>query len=202
MASLEPFELIVIAASTGGIRAVQTVLSSFPADFPVPICVVQHRSRHVPDLLPRVLARHTRLKVKASIRGEQMEGGTVYVAPSDLHLVVNLDRTLDFTDGRRIRHVLSSANPLFTTAALAAGSHTIGVVLTGGGSDATDGVQAIKDAGGIVIAQDGATSESFGMPSSAIGTGAVKYVLPLERIGPALMDLTHGRSPASTTSPG
>src|SRR6476661_7914819 len=111
MASLEPFELIVIAASTGRIRAVQTVLSSLPADFPVPICVVQHRSRHVPDLLPRVLASITRLKVKGSARAEQMEGGTVSVAPSDSHRVVNLDRVLRGAASLACVVMLAAARP-------------------------------------------------------------------------------------------
>lgn len=123
-----------------------------------------------------------------------MRGGTVYLAPTDLHLIVNPDHTLDFMGGGRIRFVLSSANPLFASAARATGKRTIGVVLTGGDSDATDGVQAIKQEGGIVIAQDRATSECFEMPGSAIGTGAVDYVLPLDRIGPALVSLVHGHS--------
>lgn len=197
--SKEPaFDLIVIAASAGGVQALQDVLSGLPADFPVPICVVQHRSLRTPDLLPGVLGRRTRLKVKRSAPGERMEAGTVYLAPVDAHLMINPDLTLALKDGTRIRHVLSSANPLFTTAAKATGKGTIGVVLTGNDSDATDGVQAIKQEGGLVIAQDRSTAQHFGMPGSAIQTGAVDYVLPLDRIGPALMDLVHGRGVASS----
>jgi two-component system chemotaxis response regulator CheB len=195
--SKEPaFDLVVIAASAGGVQALQHVLSSLPADFPAPICIVQHRSTHKPDLLPLVLGRSTRLTVKRSEPGERMEPGTVYLAPMDAHLVVNPDRTLAMRDGTRIRHVRSSANPLFITAAQATGKGTIGVVLTGGDSDATDGVQAIKQEGGLVIAQDRATAQNFGMPGSAIRTGAVDYVLPLSLIGPALVDLVHGREVA------
>jgi two-component system chemotaxis response regulator CheB len=188
------FDLVVMAASAGGIQALQQVLSSLPANFPVPICVVQHRSLHTPDLLPRVLGRSTLLKVKRSEPGERMQPGTVYLAPIDAHLLVNPDRTLAMRDGVRIRHVLSSANPLFISAAQATGKGTIGVVLTGNDSDATDGVQAIKQEGGLVIAQDRATARNFGMPGSAIQTGAVDYILPLDLIGPALVDLVHGRS--------
>jgi two-component system, chemotaxis family, protein-glutamate methylesterase/glutaminase len=193
MSTSPSFDLVVIAASAGGVQALQHVLARLPADFPAPICVVQHRTLRVPDLLPRVLGRSTRLKVKRSQAGERMEAGTVYLAPVDAHLVVNSDLTLALRDGTRIRHVLSSANPLFTTAAKATGKGTIGVVLTGNDSDATDGVQAIKQEGGIVIAQDRTTAQNFGMPGSAIQTGAVDYVLPLDLIGPALVDLVHGR---------
>jgi two-component system chemotaxis response regulator CheB len=196
-----PFDLVVIAASAGGVEALQHVLSHLPADFPVPICVVQHRSLHMPDLLPQVLGRSTRLKVKRSEAGERMHAGTVYLAPMHAHLVVNPDLTLALRDGTRIRRVLSSANPLFTTAAAATGRGTIGIVLTGNDSDATDGVQAIKQEGGIVIAQNRATARNFGMPGSAIRTGAVDYVLPLDLIGPALVDLVHGRGITAPAQP-
>lgn len=187
------FELVVIAASAGGVKALQQVLSDLPADFPVPICIVQHRSPRFPDLLPVVLARRSRLRVKRSEPGEPLVPGTVYLAPVNAHLIVNPDRTLDFINGRRIHHVLSSANPLFLSAAKTGGTRTIGVVLTGMDSDGTDGVQAIRQQGGIVIAQDRASSEHFDMPSSAINSGAVDYVLPLDRIGVALSDLVNGR---------
>jgi len=193
MTDTRAVDLVVIAAWAGGVRALQTLLASLPPDFPVPICVVQHRTSKPPDLLPRVLGRHTRLAVKRAQPGEPMRGGVVYLAPADLHLIVNPDHTLDFMDGHRIRFVRSSANPLFVSAARATGRRTIGVVLTGTDSDGTDGVHAIKDEGGIVIAQDRATSEHFEMPRSAIGKGAVDYVLPLGRIGPALLDLVYGR---------
>ena len=175
MSTRPSFDLVVIAASAGGVQALQRVLSSLPADFPAPICLVQHRTSRQPDLLPRVLGRSSRLKVKRSQPGEQMHPGTIYLAPVDAHLVIRPDRTLALMDGARIRHVRSSANPLFVSAAHAAGKGTIGVVLTGNDSDATDGVQAIKRGGGLVIAQDRETSQSFGMPGSAIETGAVDY---------------------------
>ena len=182
-------DLVVIAASAGGIQALQEILSSLPAGFPVPIAVVQHRSRYLPNLLPQILGRKTPLAVKLVEEAEALRHGTVYVAPPHLHLTVGPDRALVLTDGRRIRHVLSSANPLFTSAAEVLGGRVVAVVLSGSGSDASDGVQAIKAAGGVVIAQDQATSKHFGMPGSAIATGCVDLVLPLEEIGPALIHL-------------
>jgi two-component system chemotaxis response regulator CheB len=180
------YELVVMAASAGGIQALGRVLGGLPATFPLPIAVVQHRSPQSPSVLDRVLQRGTRLRVKTAELGDSLQGGTVYVAPADQHLVIQADRTFGLSDGRRIRHVHSSANPLFESAAGVLGSRVIAVVLTGGGSDATDGVQAIKLRGGMVIAQDQATSQTFGMPGSAIATGAVDYILPLDQIAPAL----------------
>jgi two-component system chemotaxis response regulator CheB len=150
---------------------------------------VQHRSPVGPSLLPRILARRTPLAVKLASEGEELRPGTVYLAPADQHLVIEARRRLAFTDGRRIRFVRSSANPLLESAAEVLGGRVIAVVLTGGGADATDGVQAVKAAGGVVIAQDRATSQVFGMPRSAIETGAVDYVLPLDEIAPTLRRL-------------
>jgi two-component system chemotaxis response regulator CheB len=90
----------------------------------------------------------------------------------------------------KIHHLNSSANPLFESAAKILGPGVVAVVLTGGDSDGTDGVQEVKAAGGTVIVQDEASSQCFSMPESAIRTGAVDYILPIEKIGPALVRLT------------
>ena len=181
------FAVIALAASAGGLQALSQILSTLPADFPVPLAVIQHRTTKSPNLLARVLARQTRLKVKTATDGEQMHPGTVYIAPPDQHLLINTDHTLALSDGRRIRHVLSSANPPFTSAAHTFKNRVIAVVLTGGDSDATDGVQSVKAAGGIVIVQDQATSEHFAMPKAAIETSCGDYVLPLNQSGPTLL---------------
>jgi two-component system chemotaxis response regulator CheB len=184
-----PYDLVVIAASLGGVQALGTLLSALPADFPVPIAIVQHRTTQLPNLLPEVLCRRTSLKVKTVEEREALRPGTVYLAPPDLHFTVRPDHTACLSDGRRIRHVLSSANPLFESAAETFGGRVLAVVLTGFGRDGTDGVQAVKAHGGTVIAQDRATSQMFGMPASAIATGCVSQVLPLSEIGPALVRL-------------
>jgi two-component system chemotaxis response regulator CheB len=191
------YDLVVMAASAGGVQALQAVLSVLPVDFPVPIAVVQHRSTRLPNLLVRVLARHTPLTVKMAEPSEAMQPGTVYLAPPDLHLSVQSDGTLALSGGQKIRHVRSSANPLFESAAGAFGGRIIAVVLTGGDRDATDGVQSVKAHGWTVITQDEATSQCFGMPHAAIETGCVDWVLPLEDIGPRLIDLMKGAA-AST----
>jgi two-component system chemotaxis response regulator CheB len=183
------YDLVVMAASAGGVRAFQSLLSRLPEDFPLPIAIVQHRTTRDPNLLARVLSRHTPLIVKVASEGERLEAGTVYLAPPSAHLTVDSDLRVDLRDGKRIRHVLSSANPLFESAAQALPGRVIAVVLTGYDRDATDGVQAVKLSGGTVIAQDEATSETFNMPRSAIETGCVDRVLPLQQIGPALVVL-------------
>jgi two-component system chemotaxis response regulator CheB len=152
-------------------------------------------------MLVPILERRTVLPVTEAFEGEMLEPGTVYVARPDQHLTLTDAGRLAYHDGRRIRHVLSSANPLFTTAADAFGTGAIGVVLTGFGRDGTDGVQAIKRRGGVVIAQNEPTSERFDMPRSAISTGAVDYILPLEEIAATLVRLATGQSGRPSTPP-
>ena len=189
--------VVVMAASAGGVQALQKVLSGLPRDFPLPIAIVQHRTGNPPNLLARVLGRHTALTVKNAEDGEHMRAGTVYLAPPREHLVLRPDESLGLMDGRKIRHLRSSANPLFASAAEVYGDGVIAVVLTGGDRDATDGVQTVRQHGGIVIAQDEATSAIFGMPRSAIETGAVHTILPLPEIAPELrrLALIHARQP-------
>lgn len=128
----------------------------------------------------------TKLPVALAREEDRLRPGHVYVAPADFHMTVKPDHTISLVDGRRIRFLRSSVNPLFESAAAALSGRVIGVVLTGYGQDGTDGVQTIKRNRGTVIAQDRATSEAFDMPDSAINTGAADYVLPLNDIGPAL----------------
>lgn len=188
------YEIVVIAASAGGIPALSVLLGSLPATFPAPIAVVLHRSAYRPDLLARVLGRHTLLRVKEAEESERPLSGTVYLAPPDRHLWLRWDGVFTLLDGTRICFVLSSANPLFVSAADTLQGRVIAVALTGGGSDAADGVQAVKQQGGVVIAQDQATSLCFGMPRAAIESGAVDYVLPLSEIASALCRLVRGKA--------
>jgi two-component system, chemotaxis family, protein-glutamate methylesterase/glutaminase len=184
-----PYDLVVMAASFGGVHALCEVLGDLPADFPAPIAIVQHRSAELPNMLAKVLGRSTPLAVKNAEEGETMLPGTVYLAPPDHHLQVQSGGIFHFMDGHRIHYLRSSANPLFDSAADVFDGRLIAVVLTGSADDATDGVQSVKARGGVVIAQDEESSAAFGMPGSAIATGCVDRVLPLKEIGPALRRL-------------
>lgn len=184
------YDLIAFAASAGGLEALTRILTALPATLNVPIAIVLHRTARQPQLLPQILGRATTRRVKAAEEGERLCPDTVYVAPPDLHLTVRPDHTLQFSDGQRIKFVLSSANPLLESAARVLKNRVIAVVLTGGGSDATDGVQAVKQVGGIVIAQTPEEAECAGMPTAAIQTGAVDYIVPIDDIAALLTRLT------------
>jgi two-component system chemotaxis response regulator CheB len=184
------YDLIAITASAGGISALGHLLSALPAHFPVPIVVVQHHSPDRTFSLADVLSRLSKRPVRVAEAGQRIRSGTIYLAPGSAHLLVRPDRSFALQNGRRIAYVRSSAESLFTSAADAFGSHMIAVVLTGLGKNGTEGVRRVKEAGGVVIAQDEATSRYFSMPQAAIQTGAVDSVLPLGAIAPALVRLT------------
>jgi two-component system chemotaxis response regulator CheB len=169
------------------------VVAALPHDLPAAVVVVQHRRPTGTSYLREILMRRAQIPVVTATSGDRISPGVVYIARPDRHLTVRQDRHFEYQDGKRIKFVLSSANPLLETAAKAFEGRLIAVVLTGTGSDATDGVQTVKAHGGVVIAQDRASSQHWQMPESALKTGAVDYLLPLEAIGPAIDAIVHGR---------
>jgi two-component system chemotaxis response regulator CheB len=185
--------LITIAASAGGVEAISKVLSALPDDLPAALVIVLHRSPSRRSYLTEILGRVTRMPVVVAQEGQLIRAGVIYVARPDLHLEVSEGKRFSYRDGTRISFTQSSANPLLDTAAGAYGRHLIAVVLTGGGSDATDGVQSVKAHGGQVIAQDQQTAAYPGMPLAAVRSGAVGLVLPLEVIAPTLAALVGGQ---------
>jgi two-component system chemotaxis response regulator CheB len=158
-----------------------------PATFPIPLAVVLHRGEA--SVLSEILCQRCALQVKDAEEGEALAAGTVYLAPPRRHLVLRPDRTFHLMNGRTIKHLHSSANPLFESSAHALNGRVIAVVLTGSGTDATDGVQTVKGMGGTVIVQDPAETAFGGMPRAAIRTGTVDSILPLEDIGAELLRL-------------
>jgi two-component system, chemotaxis family, protein-glutamate methylesterase/glutaminase len=184
-----PFDLIVVAASLGGLEALVAIFSRLPADYPLPIAVVLHRSLQVPEMLATVLSTRTPLRVKTAVPGEGPLAGTIYVAPPDRHLVLTKNRTFALTNGHLVHHTRSAADPLFLSAASVYCDRVVAVVLSGGDVDGAAGADAVGVAGGVVLAQDQATSRSFSMPAAAIATGHVDAVLTPGGIATALISL-------------
>jgi two-component system chemotaxis response regulator CheB len=184
---------VVIAASAGGLAALSAVLTALPAEFPAAVLVVQHLDPHHKSFIDDILRRRTALTVSLGTEGAAISAGCVIVAPPDRHLVVNATGTVSLSEAALVHFVRPSADLLFESAAASYGDRVIGVVLTGSGHDGDQGVRAIKQGGGTVIAQDENTSQFFGMPGTAIETGAVDLVLPLDEIGPTLIGLVGSR---------
>jgi two-component system chemotaxis response regulator CheB len=183
------FDVVAIATSAGGLKALTRVLAALPTDFPAAIVVVQHLDPRHRSLMADILNRQTKLRVKEAEAGEVIVPGTVYVAPPDRHVLVDPDGTLTLTQSELVHFVRPSADLLFESVAASYRERVIAAVLTGSGSDGAMGAKAVKEVGGTVIAQDEDSSEFFAMPSAAIHAGAVDFVLPLDEIAQALLTL-------------
>ncbi len=179
--------VVVIAASAGGIGALTQVLSRLPADLPAAVLIVQHLRDDRPTRLHEHLARLSPLPVRLAENGAGLEAGVAYLAVPGQHLRLE-GSTLVPDRGDLVNYVRPSADVLFASAAQAFGSRVIGVVLSGTGRDGAHGCQEIKAKGGMTIAQDEETSRYFAMPRAAIELGVVDYVLPLSEIADKITD--------------
>jgi two-component system chemotaxis response regulator CheB len=180
--------LIVIAASSGGLKAMSRIIKDLPRRLEGAIVLVQHRSALVSDVLEAVLATRTSLRVETAGHGQRILANRLYVAKPDQHLTITADGHFRYVDGSRIQHTLSAADPLLSSAAETYGSRLIAVVLTGRGSDAALGIRDVRGWGGLIIAQDPETADAPDMPKAAIATGAVHVIMPLAQIG---LELRH-----------
>jgi two-component system, chemotaxis family, protein-glutamate methylesterase/glutaminase len=196
------FDVIAMGASAGGIRALETILGSLPEKFQVGIAVVLHLSPDYESMLVRVLTRRTGRRVQWATEGARLGTGTIYVAPPDRHLEVDAQGSLTLATTPRVNFSRPSVDLLFTSAATVFGARTLAVLLTGNGADGKAGAVAVCAAGGVVIAQDEASSEYFGMPREAILAGAATMVRPLDAIASALTALVRdGRPPLADLPP-
>ncbi len=182
-----PFPLVAIAASLGGPKALSILLRTMPAAFRAPMVVCQHISAGFTVELAQWLSFESPVEVVEARGGARLEPGTVYVAPSNRHLLVTAEATLVLDDGPPVMGFRPSCDKLLSSAAQAFGERAIGVVLTGMGRDGARGLMEIRRRGGRTLAQDERTSAVFGMPREAIELGAAAQVLPLEQIGPTLI---------------
>jgi len=184
-----PFKAVAIAASLGGLTALSEVLANLPADFPVPIIVVQHLHPDYKSELAEIWSRRTSLIVQWAKEGDHLCASHVYIAPPDYHVLVKSPGIITLSGSPKVQFVRPSANPLFESVAACYGERAIAVVLTGTGSDGANGVQAIKYCGGKVLVQNRHTSRAFNMPSAALKTGCVDFTLSLRIIARALISL-------------
>lgn len=181
-----------IAASTGGPAALREILGALPASFPIPILVVQHIAMGFAEGFARWLQEGTALRLILAEDGKRMLPGHAYLAPDDVHLAVRAPGEIALERGPAIGGLRPSAEILFGSLARAFGAGAAALVLTGMGRDGNEGAAAIHAAGGLVIAQDRATSDVFGMPAAVIDRGAANHVLPLPEIARELVRIIGG----------
>ena len=190
------FDIVALAASAGGLQALSCVLAGLPASFPAATVVVQHLDPRHRSLIADILGRRTALKVREATEGDVLIPGVVFTAPPNRHLLVNPDATVSLSQSELVHFVRPSADLLFESVAASFRDRVIAVVLSGMGVDGAMGLRAVRKMGGTIIVQDEATSQFFGMPGAAIGTGTANFILPLDEIAAALSTLVTSRSDA------
>lgn len=192
----DDYKLVAIGCSTGGPQALKQILSDLPENFPLPIVVTQHISTGFIEGLAGWLSDNSGLKVKTASDHEPLQNGTVYLAPDNCHCLVNKNGNhyeicLSRTDP--IKGFRPSVTALFNSVATICPKQSIGIILSGMGSDGAEGLQAMFEQQCLTIAQDEPSSIVFGMPAAAIALNAVAKVLPLEAIAGFLIDQTNIR---------
>ncbi len=189
MRSLPAETIIAIGASTGGTEAIQQVLVGMPDDCP-PILITQH----IPPVFSRAFADRLNqvcpMEVKEAEDGDVVQSGRALIAPGNFHMVLRGGTSgyrVQILSGPPVCYQRPSVDVMFSSVAETAGSHAIGAILTGMGSDGAQGMLRMKRTGARTIAQDEASCVIFGMPREAIRVGAVEQIVPLPRIASAIL---------------
>jgi two-component system chemotaxis response regulator CheB len=185
--------LVAIAASTGGPAALRHLVSELPRSFAPPVLVVQHIAVGFAQGLADWLNTVGQLKVQVAVDGAPLEPHTMYIAPDNRHLGVR-GGAIALADEPPVAGFRPSGTWLFRSVAAAYGAAAVGVILTGMGQDGVKGLAELRDSGGLVIAQDEASSEIYGMPGAAVAAGVVDHILPLSEIGSRLVGLAQRAS--------
>lgn len=175
-------QAVVIGASAGGVHALSQILPRLPADFPVPVLVVVHLPARRDNALVELFAARCRLHVKEAEDKERLQGGTVYFAPTDYHLLVEAGGSVALSSDEPVHHSRPAIDVLFESAADAYGPALMGIVLTGANHDGADGLKAVGTAGGIAIVEDPATAEVPTMPAAALAACPSARALGFDRI--------------------
>ena len=186
---LAPEQIVVIGSSTGGPGALYEVIPRLPADIPAGILLAQH----MPPVFTRSLAQRlndlSNISVKEAEQGDVLMQGQALLAPGNYHMEVKMNHRIAVSQKPPVLGLRPSVDITMLSASLAYGASTIGVVLTGMGSDGTEGSASIKAAGGRVLAQDEASCVVYGMPRSVAESGNADYVVPLSGIADEIVRL-------------
>ncbi len=186
---LARYAIVAIGGSAGGLESVRVILHGLPADFASPILVVLHLHPKYTSHVAEILRRQTGLQVKDAEEEETIAGGTVYLAQPNRHLLVDRG-VIQLSDTPAVNFSRPAVDRTFDSVVKTYGSRVIGVVLSGSGKDGSEGLRAIKEAGGFAIVEDPLTARFPGMPTAAVSASSVDRIVPLNDIAPLLVELS------------
>ena len=178
--------IVGVGASAGGLEALESFFEALPANTGMGFVVIQHLSPDFKSHMEELLARHTEMKIFLVENGMAVKPDCVYLIPAKMEMVISEGHLL-LTEKSKVRTLSHPIDQFFRSLASDAGERSIGVVLSGTGSDGSRGIREIHDAGGLVIAQDEISAKFDGMPMNAQSTGVVDVVLPPHAIAQALV---------------
>ena len=181
--------VLVIGSSTGGPRALQTLIPGLPADLGVPVVIVQHMPPGFTASLAQRLDGISPLTVREAADGDCLKAGLILVAPGGRHLEFDLDGRAHLTDAPPVHGVRPSVDVTLASLTRQYGPRITAVLLTGMGRDGARGLKMVHDLGGSTFAEDETTCTVYGMPKAAVELGGVGCLLPLPQIAPALVQL-------------
>lgn len=181
--------LIAIGSSAGGLEAIRELVNALPADLPVSYVVVQHMSPHHKSLMTELVARQTNLVVRDVVDGMVPERNVIHITPPRTDILFEDGKLRLTAPSPELASPKPSVDRFLTSLADSYGDKTVAIILSGTGSDGSYGVQAIREAGGITIAQDNETAKYDGMPFSAVQTGCIDLILPPSDIGTHLQKI-------------
>lgn len=184
------YRAIVMGVSTGGVGVLRPLLGALPAGFPLPVIVVQHLNPQAGGDLARFLDETCAIRVKEADDREAPAAGTVYLAPANYHLLVDLDRRFALSLDPPVNCARPSVDLLFESAAEAYGAALVGVVLTGAGQDGSRGLARIKECGGLTVVQDPADATAASMPRHALEAVAPDHLVALATMPQLFINLS------------
>ena len=182
-------KVVAIASSTGGPQALACLLPKFPPDFPAPILIAQHISDGFAEGMAQWLNSLCPLPVKVAADGELLQPGQIYISPSEQHLTLTSTHRLALIARNAVDIYRPSCDRLLNSVAKHCGDDAVGIILTGMGRDGAAGMLAIREAGGITLAQDEASSVIYGMNQEAVNAGGVLKLLPLDQLAAEIVDV-------------
>jgi two-component system chemotaxis response regulator CheB len=179
---MKPDKLLILGGSAGSLQVILSVLAAIGDGFPVPVLIVVHRNVGFESTLEDLFSSRTRLSVKEVEEKDPLLAGTVYFCPADYHVLLETERSFSLDYSEQVNYSRPSIDVTLRSAADVYGDGLMAVLLSGGNADGVEGMQYVKDRGGVTVVQDPVTAEVPYMPQQAITRMLPDYIVPTEEI--------------------